>query len=82
MALVFSGCGSSRGWSLERAESVRVVRGYTLRDVGCRSLRQAFACKGVFGNTPVRAVLVTYVVHPRGSGYSLSNVRFRAFGVP
>src|SRR5262245_15783908 len=84
LALAFAacGCGSSHEWSLERAESVHVVRSYTLRDVTCRPLEKAFACNGVFGNTSVRAVMVTYVVHPRGSGYHLGNIGFHAFGVP
>ena len=75
------GCGSSHEWSVERAESIHVVRGYTLRGVTCRRLEQAFACSGALGRG-VHAVVVTYDVHPHRAGYSLTNVRFRAFGVP
>jgi hypothetical protein len=59
-----------------------VVRGYPLREVDCHPVTQAFACNGVTGKPPVRVVWVKYVVHPRGSGYYLTNVRFYAFGVP
>jgi hypothetical protein len=82
IALLCPGCGRSDEWSVEHAQSVRVVRGYPLRDVECRPLERAFFCNGVTGKNPVRAVWVTYIVHPRGSGYYLSDVRFYAFGVP
>lgn len=82
MLIFLLGCGSSSVWTETRAETVRDVRGYHLRNVDCNPLKRGFACSGVVGANPARVVLVTYVLRPRDAGYYLTKVRFRAFGVP
>jgi hypothetical protein len=96
-----AGCGGdsppSRFWTVEEAESIKVVRGTRLAITDCRGLGETrdsayrrFRCTGrvVAPATPQLPVRVRYVLNPRGvyqgrrSAYLATSVRFDSFGVP
>jgi hypothetical protein len=94
------GDGSSRPptfWTVEQAESIKVIRGTPLRTTKCTgfgeerdSAFRRFLCIGkvVPRAAPQLPVRVRYLLNPRGayrgrhSAYLATNVRFDAFGVP
>jgi hypothetical protein len=89
MLVLLTGCSSSEGWTVERAEEVTNVRGLAVRVLQCRGLGrerdgryEGFACRAGARapGEPTETVAVLYELHVRDSGYELRNVRF--FGGP
>jgi hypothetical protein len=100
-ALSLSACGGSTApptfWTVEQAESIRVIRGTPLATTNCGGLGESrdsayrrFRCTGrvVPKAVPQLPVRVRYVLNPRGayegggSAYLATSVRFDSFGVP
>jgi hypothetical protein len=83
-------------WTVEQAESVRMIRGTRLYETKCRGLERRravhrhFACSGQTArdDKSIHTALVTYVLHPLGRyfrrypAYFATKVRFAAFSVP
>jgi hypothetical protein len=100
-ALSLSACGGSTApptfWTVEQAESIKVIRGTPLAITKCGGLGESresafrrFRCTGriVAEAVPQLPVRVRYVLNPRGayegggSAYLATSVRFDSFGVP
>ena len=100
-AVALSACGEASRpptfWTVEQAESIKLIRGTALTKARCSGLGEPrdaayrrFRCTGrvVAEAVPQVPVRVRYVLNPRGSyrgsssAYLATNVRFDSFGVP